>query len=489
MSDQNLPAQNKSNQNINAQPETASDQLAPDGTTIDNLVVTKSVRIGVPNSETSEPQNRLYVVAPGGFPNNVPIVAQSVSTFFGARDSAGIERFAINLDKEGNSYPVDFYDRYDGTWRRSISLKLGKVGIGTNNPRSMLHIGDGLPIPPSGGYRPWMVRGTLVSEDSDNVFFGLKNEGPDRKDAVIAWGDNTEDAFRFIFTATGGADNGQEIMRLQSNGNVGIGTTNPEAKLHISDPSFRGNMKLFATSGVGHDFGYDGGIDNFFAFAHYGLESGQTKFVWHENEAATRDLLTIKNTGNIGIGTANPTGKLQIEDGSAPDSKIMFGSSQGGAHHLSSKRDIVFNSDNPFGTERGCFYFRKTAFDNLASHRNLVVITEAGDLKATGDVYANGILLSSSRELKENIAELSGKEAVEALKNLNPVKFNFKSDSDKNRHIGFIAEDVPELVATSDRKTLSPMDIVAVLTQALKEQQNTISALAEKVKLLEAKTA
>jgi len=44
-------------------------------------------------------------------------------------------------------------------------------------------------------------------------------------------------------------------------------------------------------------------------------------------------------------------------------------------------------------------------------------------------------------------------------------------------------------VATSDRKTLSPMDIVAVLTQALKEQQNTISALAEKVKLLETKTA
>ncbi|HAG85575.1 MAG TPA: hypothetical protein DCL61_31665 [Cyanobacteria bacterium UBA12227] len=112
-----------------------------------------------------------------------------------------------------------------------------------------------------------------------------------------------------------------------------------------------------------------------------------------------------------------------------------------------------------------------------------------GDVRVTGNVYANGMLLSSSRELKENIAELSGKEAVEALKNLNPVKFNFKADSDKNLHIGFIAEDVPELVATSDRKTLSPMDIVAVLTQALKEQQNTISALAEKVKLLEAKTA
>ena len=314
------------------------------------------------------------------------------------------------------------------------------------------------------------------------------------KRTLTSWPAQPAAGNRFVWynpdgTARLFTDLNRDLLTVTAPGNVGIGTTNPEAKLHISDPSFRGNMKLFATSGVGHDFGYDGGIDNFFAFAHYGLESGQTKFVWHQNEAATRDLLTIKNTGNIGIGTANPTGKLQIEDGSAPDSKIMFGSSQGGAHHLSSKRDIVFNSDNPFGTERGCFYFRKTAFDNLASHRNLVVITEAGDLKATGDVYANGILLTSSRELKENIAELSGKEAVEALKNLNPVKFNFKADSDKNRHIGFIAEDVPELVATSDRKTLSPMDIVAVLTQALKEQQNTISALAEKVKVLEAKTA
>jgi hypothetical protein len=220
------------------------------------------------------------------------------------------------------------------------------------------------------------------------------------------------------------------------------------------------------------------------------------RFVWYSPDGTARlwtegnhDLLTVTAPGNVGIGTTNPTGKLQLDDGSVSDSKIKFGDSQGGVHHLSSKRDIVFNSDNPYGTERGCFYFRKTTFENLASHQNLLVITEAGNLKATGDVYANGILLTSSRELKENIAELSGKEAVEALKTLNPVKFNFKADSDKNLHIGFIAEDVPELVATSDRKTLSPMDIVAVLTQALKEQQNTILALADKVKVLEAKAA
>jgi hypothetical protein len=38
-------------------------------------------------------------------------------------------------------------------------------------------------------------------------------------------------------------------------------------------------------------------------------------------------------------------------------------------------------------------------------------------------------------------------------------------------YVGFIAEDVPELVATNDHKSLSPMDIVAVLTTVAKDQR------------------
>ncbi len=51
--------------------------------------------------------------------------------------------------------------------------------------------------------------------------------------------------------------------------------------------------------------------------------------------------------------------------------------------------------------------------------------------------------------------------------------------------MGFIAEDVPELVATNDRKGLSSMDIVAVLTKVLQEQQKTISELTGRVADLE----
>jgi hypothetical protein len=41
--------------------------------------------------------------------------------------------------------------------------------------------------------------------------------------------------------------------------------------------------------------------------------------------------------------------------------------------------------------------------------------------------------------------------------------------------MGFIAEDVPSLVASNDRKSLSPMDIVAVLTTVTKDQAAKMS--------------
>ncbi len=79
---------------------------------------------------------------------------------------------------------------------------------------------------------------------------------------------------------------------------------------------------------------------------------------------------------------------------------------------------------------------------------------------------------ASSREYKDDIESLSTEEAFGTLKELNPVKFAYKADRSE-RHVGFVAEDVPELVATKDRKGLSPMDIVAVLTKVVQEQQKT----------------
>jgi hypothetical protein len=66
------------------------------------------------------------------------------------------------------------------------------------------------------------------------------------------------------------------------------------------------------------------------------------------------------------------------------------------------------------------------------------------------------------------------------------VKYNYKADKAESC-VGFIAEDVPELVATNDRKSLSPMDIVAVLTKVVQEQQKEMSLLKARLSDLEEK--
>jgi hypothetical protein len=95
-----------------------------------------------------------------------------------------------------------------------------------------------------------------------------------------------------------------------------------------------------------------------------------------------------------------------------------------------------------------------------------------GAYVSSGGVWTN----SSSRDRKENIKDISVEEALAVLAGLEPVRFNYKNDAQES-HAGFIAEDVPNLVATSDRKGLSAMDIVAVLTKVVQAQQQQIGAL------------
>ncbi|RLB75877.1 MAG: hypothetical protein DRH24_18860 [Deltaproteobacteria bacterium] len=100
-----------------------------------------------------------------------------------------------------------------------------------------------------------------------------------------------------------------------------------------------------------------------------------------------------------------------------------------------------------------------------------------------GYTWENG----SSREIKKNISDLTTDEANQALKKLSPVKFTYKADKENEEYVGFIAEDVPELVASRDRKGLGSMDIVAVLTKVVQQQQETIARLSEKMVEMEQK--
>ena len=93
----------------------------------------------------------------------------------------------------------------------------------------------------------------------------------------------------------------------------------------------------------------------------------------------------------------------------------------------------------------------------------------SGAYVSTGGVWTN----ASSREYKTDIEQLTAEKAMAALTDLKPVEFAYKTDP-QEKHVGFIAEDAPELVSTKDRKGMSSMDVVAVLTKVVQEQQKTV---------------
>ncbi|CAK0776301.1 Tail fiber domain-containing protein [Gammaproteobacteria bacterium] len=95
----------------------------------------------------------------------------------------------------------------------------------------------------------------------------------------------------------------------------------------------------------------------------------------------------------------------------------------------------------------------------------------SGARVTTGGVWTN----ASSREYKKDINSLSLESAKTTLEQMNPVTFSYKNEPGET-HVGFIAEDVPDLVATKDRKGLSPMDTLAVVTKVVQDQQKTIKA-------------
>ncbi len=79
--------------------------------------------------------------------SNVPLLAQSDGAAVGALNADGRAAFVLSIDgnNHGNAergVPT-FYDCFDGAWRPSVSLKLGRVGIGTTDPTERLTVAGG----------------------------------------------------------------------------------------------------------------------------------------------------------------------------------------------------------------------------------------------------------------------------------------------------------------------------------------------------------
>lgn len=132
-----------------------------------------------------------------------------------------------SLYRPANSSDLRFYEPTVGD---RVTFKAnGNVGIGTTSPTSKLHVGGSL------NANQYDLEGSRILDHSATVA-RLANS-TDWTDLTIAPG-------------------GTERMRVQANGNVGIGTESPENKLHVAS----GWIQMNRGYGVGADLRTVGGV-------------------------------------------------------------------------------------------------------------------------------------------------------------------------------------------------------------------------------------
>ena len=177
----------------------------------------------------------------------------------------------------------------------------GNVGIGTTSPSAPLHVNV---TEASTGETDPLVRFERFTS-GDNAYLDIT---VDNSNNLIGFQSTGTSDGGFTF---GGAST--ERMRITNTGNVGINTDDPSALLEIAKTGAGAQLLLTqaGTDQLGLLAGTQGaGIvyedENYFAiwsqdYADRGTENNLT------------ERMRITSAGNVGIGTTNPTSKLQVE--------------------------------------------------------------------------------------------------------------------------------------------------------------------------------
>jgi hypothetical protein len=202
-------------------------------------------------------------------------------------------------------------------------------------------------------------------------------------------------------------------------GRTGIGTETPSAGLHLKGTGFPESF-MFLEADAGLDAGfrlYEGGVAKWHIFNSAGAGGFQIY-----NNAGQTAIFCKQTNALVGINTTEPTQTLDV-NGVARIRGMMTG--------------VI--ATTVYRTSDG------------------TLITGASDIR-----------------LKENIEHLQN--SLEKVMQLNGVTFTWKADPNKNRSIGFIAQEfekvIPELVFTNESdgyKGINYAEVSAVLVEAIKE--------------------
>ena len=216
-------------------------------------------------------------------------------------------------------------------------FKVDRIGIGVSNPSQNLDVNGGCKFTGPNIYLDWHNDQRVISTADNNYRQGYHFQADTRIMRLFSTTGEGDSGGAIAFSTRVGAgssdtDYGTERMRIDSSGNVGIGTSSPACRLDIAgeDVMIRGNTPSInfseGTSAMDGSFRirYDGANvsnnDNFLA-----VQTGS-------NFAVTSLHMTYD--GNVGIGTTSPDEKLEVRG----DVKFSYSNSE--AMHIDSAGTI-----------------------------------------------------------------------------------------------------------------------------------------------------
>ena len=339
-----------------------------------------------------------------GFPLNFANTTGNKIALYGNSGNhygLGIQGSLLQIYTSGQSADVAFGYGHSGNFTETMRVRgNGNVGIGTSTPGAKLHVSGGYAMIESTGNT-----GLLLRRDSNKADFGIAASNGSWSSSAVT-GDailRTQTGNLHLQTGTGSAG-----LTIDSANRVGIGTSNPAARLDIG-----GGVLLNGTAGRNYfkdtEKSDGNGLRVGTAWGKYGIyaETGAGVMGGVGGASLQNDALFVTTGRRVGIGTTNPSYPL----------------------HVNATRNVG-------GIGYG--YVNRSGRTGTNTSHNDVPYS----IYAEGRILAPEFNAFSDARLKTNIEPLTTEEAFRFVAMVEAVQYNWIDSEDSGTKFGFLAQDV-----------------------------------------------